>query len=125
MAQEMKLEPPPGYTFVRGHYRGGKSRDTFYRSRSALLTLQGTDSNIPDPDQVTDLSLDQDWFRFEEEVAQLLQRLGFKVMNRAPRGGGGVDVYAQRGQGENVEDWLVECKCWSPQNLVGVSVVRS
>lgn len=63
--------------------------------------------------------------QFEELVAELLLRQGYKVELTPASGDGGVDIYAAKKDGVGKFMYLVECKRYSPSNKVGVNVVRS
>ena len=62
--------------------------------------------------------------RFEELIAEILSRQGFKVTLTGQTRDGGRDILAQNSNlfGEHL--YLVECKKYSKNNPVGVSLVR-
>ena len=111
---------PKGYTFVRPHRRGHLQKQTVYRSRSALKTLY------------TKLEFKEDtasqplWFQFELDVREMLDKQGFITEHVAASriGDDGVDIYAKKKDSNSSEHWLVQCKCYSPKNKVGKSIVR-
>ncbi len=63
--------------------------------------------------------------KFEEMVAELLQRKGFETKITPPSKDGGRDVLAWSKTVAGRLLFLVECKKYSPQRPVGVSVVRA
>ena len=63
--------------------------------------------------------------RFEEIVAELLQKQGYEVELSPASGDGGFDIYAARRDGLGQFLFLVECKRYTPPNKVGVGIVRS
>ena len=114
---------PEGFTYVRGHYRGGGESQAIYRSRSAISLLY----DIFEPQlQVTDEALASNWFDFENAVAELLKRLEYSVLHKAVRGKGdnGIDILAEKHKGEVTEIWVVQCKFYAPKNEIGPSIVR-
>lgn len=125
IAARSRVTVPEGYTYVRPHYRGAAPNNTVYKSRSALrLLFESVEVAVPN-DAVTDT---QDWFTFERNIAVLLRRLGFSVEMKKPRGGStdhGVDVFATKSKRGEIEDWLIQCKCYGKQNPVGPDIVRA
>ncbi len=63
--------------------------------------------------------------QFEELTADLLERMGYEVQLTAKTRDGGKDLYALRKDGLGSFMFVVECKRYNPNNLVGVGVVRS
>jgi len=63
--------------------------------------------------------------QFEELTADLLERMGYEVQLTAKTRDGGKDLYALRKDGLGAFMFVVECKRYSPNNHVGVGVVRS
>lgn len=63
--------------------------------------------------------------RFEEIVAEILDKQGYLVDLTPASGDGGLDIYAARQDGLGKFLYLVECKRYVPPNKVGVEVVRS
>jgi restriction system protein len=62
--------------------------------------------------------------QFEEFVAELMKKFGY-APRVGPRGReGGIDVIAERNTGLIRELILIQCKCYSPENNVGVQVVK-
>ena len=119
IAHAERITVPEGHTFVRAHYRGGGEAQRVYRSRSALqLLYEAVNRPLIKPEQ-------DDWFEFERMTAELLENhLGFKVLSRAPKGAGGIDILATRAANGLAEVWLVECKCYSANNPIGPDKIR-
>jgi restriction system protein len=63
--------------------------------------------------------------KFEEIVADILDRQGYEVSLTPASGDGGFDIYAARKEGLGRFLFLVECKRYVPPNKVGVEIVRS
>jgi restriction system protein len=63
--------------------------------------------------------------KFEEVVAEILDRQGYEVSLTPASGDGGFDIYAARKEGLGQFLYLVECKRYVPPNKVGVEIVRS
>ena len=63
--------------------------------------------------------------QFEQVVAELLSKQGFRVELTPASGDGGFDIYAARKDSVGTFLYLVECKRYTPPNKVGVEVVRS
>lgn len=63
--------------------------------------------------------------KFEEIVAELLERMGYKVELTPLSGDGGFDMYAARKDHVGRFLFLVECKRYVPPHKVGVQVIRS
>lgn len=63
--------------------------------------------------------------KFEEVVAEILDRQGYEVSLTPASGDGGFDIYAARKEGLGQFLYLVECKRYVPSNKVGVEIVRS
>jgi hypothetical protein len=110
---------PTGYTFVRPHERGHKQMEVIYRSRSALRSLytaveQGISTQRPH------------WFQFERDVYKVMERLGYDVqhVSASRRGDHGIDVYATKITGEEIENWVIQCKCYSQEHKVGPNIIR-
>lgn len=111
---------PAGFTFVSPHWRGHRSRQVVYRSRTALNALytkietKGLPSSRPL------------WFQFEVDVKNLLSSLGFQAehCSATRRGDDGVDVFASKQEHGILKHWLVQCKCYAPKNKVGPRIVR-
>jgi restriction endonuclease Mrr len=58
-------------------------------------------------------------------TAELLENhLGFKVLSRAPKGTGGIDILATKDANGLAEVWFVECKCYSANNPIGPDKLR-
>jgi hypothetical protein len=120
IARNERLVVPEGHTYVRAHYRGGSESQTIYRSRSAMqLLFEAVDWPYINPEQ-------DDWFEFERMTAVLLEEhLGFTVLSRASKGGdGGIDVLATKPEVGHRAIWIVQCKCYGPNNPVGPDKVR-
>jgi restriction system protein len=62
--------------------------------------------------------------KFEEIVAELLERMDYEVTLTPASGDGGFDIYAARKDGLGKFLFLVECKRYVPPHKVGVQVVR-
>ena len=123
IARRDNVQLTEGFTYVRGHYRGGGELQAIYRSRSAISLLY----DIFEPQlQVTDEALASNWFDFENAVAELLKRLEYSVLHKAVRGKGdnGIDILAEKHKGEVTEIWVVQCKFYAPKNEIGPSIVR-
>lgn len=121
IASRYGFDVPTGYTFVRPHERGNKSRDTIYRSRSALQSLyQATSPETGTSEKPVE------WFQFERDVQTVMNKLGFKTEHVAAshRGDHGVDVYATKGRDLDAISWVIQCKCYSPNRKVQPSTVR-
>jgi Holliday junction resolvase len=121
LASIYSFDVPSGYTFVRPHERGHKSRDTIYRSRSALQSL--FQSTMLQPGAAEKPA---DWFQFERDVQTIMKKLGFQTEHVAASHGGdhGVDIYATKGQDLDAIAWVIQCKCYSPNRKVQPSTVR-
>jgi restriction system protein len=63
--------------------------------------------------------------QFEELVAELLSRQGYKVELTPISKDGGKDVYVAHKSGLGSALYVVECKKYSPDNPVGVGIVRA
>ncbi|HEX6901836.1 MAG TPA: restriction endonuclease [Thermoanaerobaculia bacterium] len=63
--------------------------------------------------------------RFEEIVAEILNRQGYQIELTPASRDGGFDIYAARQDGLGKFLYLVECKRYVPPNKVGVEIVRS
>lgn len=63
--------------------------------------------------------------KFEEIVAEILNRQGYDVTLTPASKDGGFDIYAARKEGLGKFLYLVECKRFVPPNKVGVEIVRS
>jgi restriction system protein len=63
--------------------------------------------------------------KFEEVVAELLNKQGYDVELTPVSGDGGFDLYAAKKEGLGRFLYLVECKRYRPPNKVGVEIVRS
>jgi len=63
--------------------------------------------------------------KFEEIVAELLERMGYKVELTPLSGDGGFDMYAARKDHVGRFLFLVECKRYVPPHKVGVQIIRS
>ena len=113
-----------GFTYVRGHFRGGAESQAIYRSRSAIHLLYDV---VEPPLPVAEPSFAADWFGFERAIGALIEEhLGFEILHKAVRGRGddGIDILAQKAAGEAVDLWLVQCKFYAPNNGVGPAIVR-
>jgi Restriction endonuclease len=123
IARRDSVRLPEGFTYVRGHYRGGGESQAIYRSRSAISLLY----DVFEPQlQVTDEPFASNWFTFERAVGVLLGHLEFSVRHKAVRGKGdnGIDILAEKGADQVTEIWVVQCKFWAPKNAIGPSIVR-
>jgi hypothetical protein len=100
LARRFGIVVPEGFTFVRGHRRGKVAAEAAYRSVSALRCIKALDS--PQPRE------QDDWFTFEINVRNWLERSGYAVEHIAgnKHGDGGVDIQAKRG----AELLLLQCK---------------
>jgi len=63
--------------------------------------------------------------RFEELVAELFARMGYRVVLTPPARDGGRDIHAFQKGGVGTLLTLVECKRFSPDHKVGVGLVRA
>jgi hypothetical protein len=119
LAERYGFDLPQGYTFVRPHERGGTQRSVVYRSRSALRSLLSVEGELGRRQEV-------DWFRFERDVQAAAVGLGFEVVHVAASRAGdqGVDLYASKGLDLDQVAWVIQCKCYGPDHLVGPHVVR-
>lgn len=63
--------------------------------------------------------------QFEELVAELLTRIGYDVELTQKTRDGGKDIYAAKRDGLGTFLFLVECKRYSPDNPVGVEIIRA
>ncbi|MBL8170632.1 MAG: restriction endonuclease [Acidobacteria bacterium] len=63
--------------------------------------------------------------KFEEIVAEILDKQGYEVELTPTVGDGGFDIYAAKKEGIGKFLYLVECKRYVPPNKVGVEIVRS
>jgi len=62
--------------------------------------------------------------RFEEFVAELLDRLGYDVTLTPASKDGGKDIYAAKNDVLGTFLYIVECKNYSPNHRVGVGLIR-
>ena len=62
--------------------------------------------------------------RFEEFVAELLDRLGYEITLTPASKDGGKDIYAARRDDLGSFLYVVECKQYSPDRRVGVGLIR-
>ena len=62
--------------------------------------------------------------RFEEFVAELLNRLGYEITLTPASRDGGKDIYAAKKDDLGSFLYVVECKQYSPDNRVGVGLIR-
>ncbi len=100
--------------------RGKKKRQVIYKSKSALDAIYSGIS-------VKSETLKRPkWFRFERDCLEVLSNIGFEVQHNLPsRGGdGGIDIFASKENDSNYENWIIQCKCWNPNNKVGPNVIR-
>nr|WP_321486480.1 restriction endonuclease [uncultured Draconibacterium sp.] len=66
------------------------------------------------------------WREFEFIIAELLSFYGWKVEITSPSKDGGYDMIGIYKDMAGINhNWLIECKKWSKENMVGVDVVRS
>jgi restriction system protein len=63
--------------------------------------------------------------KFEEIVAEILDKQGYDVSLTPASGDGGFDIYAARKDGLGKFLYLVECKRYVPPHKVGVEIVRA
>lgn len=63
--------------------------------------------------------------KFEQVVAELLEKQGYSVELTPASRDGGFDMYAAKHDGLGQFLYLVECKRYTPPNKVGVQVVRA
>ncbi len=63
--------------------------------------------------------------KFEEIVAEILDKQGYEIELTPASGDGGFDIFAARQDGLGKFLYLVECKRYVPPNKVGVEIVRS
>jgi hypothetical protein len=63
--------------------------------------------------------------RFEELVAEILEKQGYEVDLTPASGDGGFDMYAAKKDGLGKFLYLVECKRYTPPNKVGVEIIRA
>jgi len=63
--------------------------------------------------------------RFEEIVAEILDKQGYEVELTPASGDGGFDIYAAKKERIGKFLYLVECKRYLPPNKVGVEIVRA
>jgi hypothetical protein len=124
LARRECVRVPQGFTYVRGHFRGGSESQSVYRSRSAVRLLYDvTEPPLPTSGQ----PIATDWFAFERAVSALLEEhLGFDIVHKAVRGKGddGIDILAQKSAHGTAELWLVQCKFYAVDNTVGPAIVR-
>jgi len=123
ISRRENIRLPEGFTYVRGHYRGGAESQAIYRSRSAIALLY----DVFKPQVPADEPLASNWFAFERAIAVLLEdHLGFTVRHKAVRGKGdaGIDILAEKTAGQVMEIWVVQCKFYAPKNEISPSIVR-
>ena len=113
LARKYSFDIPAGYTFVRPHERGRAQREVVYRSRSALQSLYDT---VP---QARGEASPTAWFNFERDMRTLLESMEFAVQHvSAPdRMDCGVNLYATKGEGLDLENWIVQCKCYGSHKV--------
>lgn len=119
LAKRYGIHVPEGFTFVRGHDRGGLAeaeRVRVYRSRSASRMIFTEMATAPTGSRPA-------WFDFEKDCLAILEKRGLKVIHQAASrdGDGGVDLYAVMNDGAC---WVIQCKCWAAHRKVGPEVVR-
>jgi HJR/Mrr/RecB family endonuclease len=119
------------------------SRDNLHRSRSMLVqlskvtTLFATEEEarrvfgIPDESKRYDQALaasnslqELSGIAFEEFIKGLLQRMGFRTQMTKASGDGGVDVIAVLDKPFVRGRYLIQCKRYGRENLVGAPTVR-
>ena len=66
------------------------------------------------------------WFKFEKDVSKLMKALGHDVqhISASRRGDHGIDIFATKTQGQTIQNWVIQCKCYAPGRKVGPSIVR-
>ncbi|MCG8073238.1 MAG: restriction endonuclease [Candidatus Thiodiazotropha taylori] len=62
--------------------------------------------------------------RFEEFVAEILDRLGYEITLTPATNDGGKDIYAAKKDDLGSFLYVVECKKYAPENHVGVGLIR-
>lgn len=107
----------PGFTFVKPFEKGGlKGKNVIFRSKSATKLLFNQSTKILPSEHLSD------WFKFEVDVNNWLQKNDFTVEHTGGSGDGGKDIIATKNIGDQIKTYYIECKCWS--NPVGVEVPR-
>jgi HJR/Mrr/RecB family endonuclease len=116
LAQRFRIVVPEGFTFVRGHRRGQAAAEIAYRSVSALRCIKALGPSSPQAGQK------DDWFTFEINVRNWLEKNGYEVEHIAgnKHGDGGVDIQARHDE----ELLLVQCKYWSSDRPIQPNIIR-
>ncbi len=145
LASQYGIEVPPGYTFVRPHHRSGIRKETVYKSRSALgLLIEASRKSIFEVQEIIQEAKDvhdddlkvaseelknwksilNNYEEFELFVRDLINRMGIQAVTTQKSYDGGIDIIAQDNREFAELKYIFQCKFYSPDNLVGVDIVR-
>ncbi len=127
LAEEYGIKVPVGYTFVRpSTVEDGedlknrlRQRNKIYLSRTALGTL----FNVEIFENTTEIR----WLKFQNDCIKYCKDvLGLRPLPRKirKRGDGGIDIICYQKKSKNIFYWIVQCKCWSRDRVVGIQILR-
>ena len=117
LATQYGIRIPKGYTFVKStNIIETNQKEEIFISRSFFGKISKEDST-----EVSSITIK--WEKFENDVAQWLSELGFRVIpgKKSKRGDKGIDVTAFDNKNQM---WIIQCKCWSRNRKVGPDVLR-
>ncbi len=120
LAAQYGIKIPKGFTFVRATNIDELTENQSSNKQYVSRTLLGS---IYDKEMFSSSSIKIKWQKFEEDVKQWLEDLGFTIIpgKWCKRGDKGIDVKAFD---KNNVLWLIQCKCWSKNRIVGPNVLR-
>ena len=119
---------------MQGMHCVEESRSVAHSSRIYVINLQGGNgvglchlgkACLSLLDKSPDLLFQLPSRRFEELVAEILEKQGYEVDLTPASGDGGFDMYAAKKDGLGNFLYLVECKRYTPPNKVGVEIIRA
>ncbi len=105
-------------TLFVGRDRELEALSSHFRNAGRLAQINGTCG-------VGKTALAKSSRKFEELVAELLEKQGYSVKLTPPSKDGGFDMYAAKHEVLGQFLYFVECKRYAPPNKVGVQVVRA
>lgn len=117
LATQYGIRIPKGSTFVKStNTVETNTKEEIYISKSFLGQLSHEESFESSTIKIK-------WEQFENDVAQWLSELGFRVIpgKKSKRGDKGIDVTVFDNKNQM---WIIQCKCWSKNRKVGPDVLR-
>jgi len=118
LAETYGFKITEGYTFVKGYERGViKEKEIVWRARSIQKYLYEEDITIKENIDIPE------WFKFEMDIKEWLDREGFETLHTGGKGDGEKDVFATKTKNGKTKIYLIQCKCVSKP--VGVKDVRA